>query len=249
MKIRHPALIRALAFLLACVVRLWMRTLRYRYRFLQTDVDPRQPGLTERYVYAFWHENMLLLAYYFSRPDIYVLISQHADGQLIAEVCQRLRLRTVRGSTTRGGADAVRQMLRLGGAAHLAVTPDGPRGPRRQVQQGLVYLASRTGLPIVPVGIGYHKPWRMRSWDRFALPRPWSLGVCVAGEPIRVPADVDRRGLADYLQQVEEALANVSVLAERWAETGQWDSRCTSVEVRLPRKIGQGAMTAVNGRQ
>src|SRR5262245_31959256 len=172
MKIRHPALIRALAFLLACVVRLWMRTLRYRYRFLQSDVDPRQRGLTERYIYAFWHENMLLVATRYARPDIYVLISQHADGQLIADVCRHLGFRTVRGSTTRGGADAVRQMLRLGREAHLAVTPDGPRGPRRKVQQGLVYLAARTGMPIVPIGIGYSKAWRMQSWDRFALPKP-----------------------------------------------------------------------------
>lgn len=248
MKIRHPALIRALAFILACVVRLWMRTLRYRYRFLQTDVDPHQRGLTQRYIYAFWHENMLLVAYHYGRPDIYVLISQHADGQLIAEVCERLGLRTVRGSTTRGGAGAMRKMLRLGGKAHLAVTPDGPRGPRRRMQQGLVYLAARTGLPIVPVGIGYDKPWRMRSWDRFALPRPWSLGVCVGGSPIRVPAEVDRRGLADYLKQVEQALATVSALAERWAETGQWDTRSAGPGVNTMRKLGEGAMTAVNGQ-
>jgi lysophospholipid acyltransferase (LPLAT)-like uncharacterized protein len=225
-----------------------MRTLRYRYRFLGVDVDPHQRGLTKRYIYAFWHENMLLLATHYARPDVYVLISQHADGQLIAEVCRHLGFRTVRGSTTRGGPDAVRQMLRLGGGAHLAVTPDGPRGPRRRVQQGLVYLAARTGLPVVPVGIGYHKPWRMRSWDRLALPRPWSLGVCVGGKPVHVPADLDRSGLAEYVRRVEEALEYTSAVAERWAETGQLDARSVSDGTCTTRKLGQGAMTAVNGQ-
>src|SRR5436190_464721 len=86
----------------------------------------------------------------------------------------------------RGWIGTVRQMLRVGRKSHLAITPDGPRGPRRQVQPGLLYLAARTGLPIVPVGIGYDRPWRMRSWDRFAVPRPWTRATCVTTEPIHV---------------------------------------------------------------
>src|SRR5206468_6190352 len=106
-------------------------------------------------LYAFWHEHLLLPAYHYGRRDIRVLISTHADGQLIAEVCRRLGFGLVRGSTTRGGVEAVRQMLRDGGASHLAITPDGPRGPRRRVQPGVSFLASRTGLPVVPMGIGH----------------------------------------------------------------------------------------------
>ena len=68
-------------------------------------------------------------------------------------------------------------MLRLSRQAHLVITPDGPRGPRRQVQAGMVYLAARTGVPIVPVGIGYDRPWRTKSWDRFAVPRPGVRGA------------------------------------------------------------------------
>src|SRR5262245_687324 len=199
MKIRHPLLIRALSFVIAWIIRLWIGTLRYRYRHLGPNVDPHQPGLRRHYIYAFWHEYMLLLAYQYAGPDIYVLISQHADGQLIAEVCRHLGFSTVRGSTTRGGAEAVRQMMRFGREAHLAITPDGPRGPRRKVQQGLVYLAARTGLAIVPIGIAYSKSWRMGSWDRFALPKPWSLAVCITGEPIEVSGDPDRALFDEYV--------------------------------------------------
>jgi lysophospholipid acyltransferase (LPLAT)-like uncharacterized protein len=227
MKIRHPLLIRVLSFVIAWVIWFWIGTLRYRYRPLGPNFDPHRRGLRRRYIYAFWHEYMLLPACHYARPDIYVLISQHADGQLIADVCRHLGFRTVRGSTTRGGPEAVRQMMRLGRVAHLAITPDGPRGPRRQVQQGLVYLAARTGMAIVPVGIAFSKAWRMRSWDRFALPKPWSSAVCVTAEPIEVPSDADRTLLQEYVARVENTMQRVTELAERWASGTSWDAQGT----------------------
>jgi lysophospholipid acyltransferase (LPLAT)-like uncharacterized protein len=202
------------------MLRLWMWTLRYRYFPLGPNVEPERLGPGERYIYAFWHENMLLPAYFYARKDVYVLISQHADGQLITKVCKHLGFKVVRGSTTRGGAEAIREMVRVSDLAHLAVTPDGPRGPRRRAQQGLVYLAARTGMPVVPVGIGYRRPWRMNSWDRFALPRPWSIARCVTAEPIRVPADAGRATLAEYMERVEQAIRDASAAAEEWAESG-----------------------------
>jgi lysophospholipid acyltransferase (LPLAT)-like uncharacterized protein len=182
--------------------------------------------LQGHYIYAFWHENILLPACYYGRPEVRVLISQHADGQLIAEVCRHLGFGLVRGSTTRGGAEAMRQMLRACQESHLAITPDGPRGPRRQVQQGLVYLAARTGLPIVPIGIAFKRAWRMRSWDHFAIPRPWSLGTCVCVEPIMVPAEADKEQLEHYRQLVQEAMLRATAMAERWAQNGgRWSER------------------------
>jgi lysophospholipid acyltransferase (LPLAT)-like uncharacterized protein len=217
MKLRHPGVIKAAGFAGSWAIRLWMGTLRYRYRPLGPNFDPRQPGLNGRFIYAFWHENMLLPAYHYGRPDIRVLISQHADGQLIAEVCRHLRFGLVRGSTTRGGVEAVRHMLRASRRAHLAITPDGPRGPRRQVQMGLIYLAARTELPIVPTGVGFQRPWRLRSWDHFAVPKPWSLSTCVTAEPIRIPADADKEMLEQYRRQVEQVLHEVSRRAEQLA--------------------------------
>jgi lysophospholipid acyltransferase (LPLAT)-like uncharacterized protein len=217
MKIRKPWLIKAAGFSAAWALRLWLGTLSYRYRPLGPNVDPKRPECRGRYIYAFWHEGLLLPAYHYGRTRVHVLISEHADGQLIAEVCRHLGFPTVRGSPKRGAVKATRQMVKLAQTAHLAITPDGPRGPRREVQPGLVYLAARTSLPIVPAGFAYDRPWRARSWDRFAMPRPWSRATCVTGEPIRVPAAVSREELEDYRRQVEVELLRVTEAAERLA--------------------------------
>lgn len=206
MKLRHPFLIKTCGFAAAWAVRLWIGSVRYRYRPLGPNVDPNQTNIRDRYIYAFWHENLLLPAYQYGRPDIWLLISQHADGQFIAEICRHLRFKAVRGSTTRGSIEAVRTMLKKGQHSHLAVTPDGPRGPRRQVQPGLIYLAAKTGLPIAPIGFCYDKAWRLRSWDRFVLPKPWSLSTCVTTDLINVPQDVDKAGMELYRCQVQSAL-------------------------------------------
>lgn len=215
MKIRHPILIQAVGFAIAWLVRLWIGTLRYRYRPMGANYDPNRPGFQGRYLYAFWHENILVPAYHYARRDIHVLISEHADGRMIAEACRHLGFRVVRGSATRGGARAVRQMWRRSRSAHLAITPDGPRGPRRRVQPGVVYLAALTGLPIVPFGIAFTRAWRMNSWDRFAVPCPWSEAVCVTAEPIHVPENVRKDQLEQYRQKVEDAMNAATEAAER----------------------------------
>jgi lysophospholipid acyltransferase (LPLAT)-like uncharacterized protein len=224
MKLRTPWLIRTAGFVGATLARWWMGTLRFRHRHLgTTEVNPHHTAPGDRYIYAMWHENMLLPAFQFARRDIYVLLSKHGDAQLFAEVCRMLRVPLIRGSTTRGGIEAVRQILRkTGRTAHLAMTPDGPLGPRRRVHAGIAYLAAHTGMPIVPTGFGYDRPWRARSWDRFAVPRPWTLGTCVTAAPISVPPDTGKDQLEHYRRRVDDAMQSVSALAERWAETGRW---------------------------
>ena len=222
MRIRHPALVKTLGLGAAWAFCSWMGTLHYRYRPLGADVNPRRKDLAGRFIYAIWHENILLPVYQYSRANVWVIISQHADGTLLTEMGRHIRLKLVRGSTTRGGVEGLRKLLRIGQRASVAITPDGPRGPRRQIQPGIVYLAARTGMPIVPTGFGYDRPWRLRSWDRFAVPRPWTLATCVTGEPVHVPADADRPVLEHYRQLVEKHLLEVSDLAETWAEGGRF---------------------------
>jgi lysophospholipid acyltransferase (LPLAT)-like uncharacterized protein len=225
MKIRHPLFTKTAGLAGSFLMQAWGDSLDIRYRYFGPDVDPRQAGLAERYIFSVWHEYLLLPVYRFCRANMYVLISRHADGELITEVGRHLRLRLVRGSTTRGSVEAVRQLMRRGENSHLALTVDGPRGPRRRVQKGVVYLAARTGLEIVPGGMGYHRPWRLPTWDRFALPRPWSLATIVAGEPIKVPADADREQVEWYRDLVEARMHEMSGLAEEWAETGRAPQR------------------------
>jgi lysophospholipid acyltransferase (LPLAT)-like uncharacterized protein len=156
----------------------------------------------------------------FGHPDFAVLISKHADGQILAALIQSLGMGMVLGSTNRGGIEAVRQILHdRAGRRHLAVTPDGPRGPRRVVQPGVVYAASRTGMQIVPVGVGYNRPWRAKSWDRFAVPRPGSRARLITGEPISVPPRLRADELEPYRLAVQSEMDRLTDVAERWAAT------------------------------
>ena len=217
MKLRHPTLIRLFAFLASWVIRLWMGTLRNRFASTDGLFHPPDPDL-KRFIYAFWHESLLFPVIMKTRAC--VLISQSKDGELIARTCRHLGIETARGSETEGGAEGLMELLRHSRRCHLAITPDGPRGPRRRVKAGVIRLASCTGLPILPSGIAYSRAWRMGSWDRFALPKPWSTGYCVVMPAVRVPRRLDRAALEHYRKLVEEQLLWATEAAERWAAAG-----------------------------
>jgi len=216
MKLRSPLLIRLVALVAAVFVRCWMSTMRIRVMSLDGREHPADPS-RERFFYAFWHEG--LLGPLTTKIKVQMLISQHADGELIAQVCQRLGYGVVRGSTTRGGCEAVLNMIRSKDrSAHLGITPDGPQGPRRKLQMGIIFVSSETNVPIVPVGIGFASAWRANSWDRFAVPIPFSTICGVVGDPIHVPPDLDRSGLLAWRELVEKQMMHVTQLAEVWAE-------------------------------
>ena len=220
MRIRSRFLTKLVAVAGGGLLHAWLWSLRYLdYRF-DPAVDPVRPEYRGRYIYAFWHEMMLLPVYRYRHHGIRMLVSRHADGEYIAEIGRQLGFGIVRGSTRRGGVEAIRELMRASEDFNLTITVDGPRGPRRRVQPGVVYLASRTGLPIVPCGFAFHRPWRAKSWDRFAVPKPFCRAVAVGGMPITVPPDLDRAGVEAYRRHVEQAISHVTRLAERWAEAG-----------------------------
>src|SRR5206468_915501 len=118
---------------------------------------------------------MLLPALLRGSSRILVLASAHSDGDISTAALRHFGLSVTRGSTTRGGVSAMLRLLR-DEVRHIVLTPDGPKGPRRTMSVGGIYLASRLGMPLVCVGYGYRRPWRFGSWDRFAVPRPFSRG-------------------------------------------------------------------------
>src|ERR1043166_2728954 len=217
MKIRHPLIIKWISLLGAWIIRLYCATFCLRIREVGVHVDPRD-RLPRRYIYAFWHEGLLLPSVAFGRRRNACLISQHAEGEIIARICRHVGFSVIRGSTTRGGTQALRQMLRASLQYNLALRPDGPRGPRRRFEPGVIFLASRTGLPIVLIGVGYERPWRLSTWDRFAVPRPWGRAVMLFGAPLEVPANLDRVAMEDYRLRAEDALNQLTAQAERLAE-------------------------------
>ena len=205
--------------LCAAGIRAWMGTLDYRAAFYDRSVDPVLGVDTPR-IYVFWHENILTPLYVRGHCHLAMLLSQHRDAEILAQVAQRLGFDCVRGSTYRGGAKAIWELWDRSRRQHLTITPDGPRGPRRQMAMGPIFLASRLGLPLVAMGFGYDRPWRMKSWDRFAVPRLFSRARAVIGPPMLLPPDLDRAGMERSRQRAEKFLNDLTNEAQAWAEAG-----------------------------
>jgi lysophospholipid acyltransferase (LPLAT)-like uncharacterized protein len=177
-----------------------------------------------RFVYASWHEYLFVPTYLYARPDTTGLGGQHRDAEILSQISERFGYKVVRGSSTRGGIAAVLRILRdPNSTRHIGLTPDGPKGPRRKCQVGAVYLASRIGLPLVPCGFGYSRCWRAKSWDRLAVPLPFSRIRCVTAHAIYVPPGLGTAELAPYQTEVEEVMNHATAVAEQWAKTGEFD--------------------------
>lgn len=189
-------------------LRLLGPTWRVRWVGLDRVEQARRAG-NGAVIYAFWHQRMLPFCYTHRGQGIQVMVSTHRDGELIARVIHALGFGTVRGSSTRGGLKALFGMATQGRVGFdLAVTPDGPRGPRHVVKPGVVLLAWRTGLPVVPAANATWPRFELGSWDAFHVPWPWARCVVVMGEPWfakdprQASWEVQRRELEDRLHQV-----------------------------------------------
>ncbi len=200
-------------------LRAWMSTLEYRALFYDRALDPHY-GCQQPRIYVFWHEYILIPMYLRGHCDLAMLLSRHRDADVLARVANHMGFDCVRGSTNRGSTAALLDMTRRGKHMHLTITPDGPRGPRRKLAQGPIYLASRLGLPIVPLGFGVDRPWRAKSWDQFAVPRPFSQARGVVGPAVTIPSGIDRDQMECCRQSVERLLTDLTVEAEDWAASG-----------------------------
>ncbi len=151
-----------------------------------------------------------------------MLLSQHRDAELLSYAALYSGFLTVRGSTTRGGVVALRSLMELGKGSNLAITPDGPQGPRRKLAPGCIFLASKLQMPIILMGFGYDRPWRYRrAWDHFAIPRPGSRARAIFSEPIYLPDRLNRHSIEEHRQDVEDRLNEITEEAETWAWAGK----------------------------
>ncbi len=158
-------------------------------------------------IYAVWHDRILLLPLLYATRRPRVLASRSQDGELVARYIARFGLEAVRGSSSRGGAEALRLLARsLKQGRDVVVVPDGPRGPAQVAKAGIVTLARVSGAAIVPVALGASSEWRLASWDGFRIPRPFARCVARFGDPIHVPRIADRRAEESARAEVEAAL-------------------------------------------
>jgi len=186
----------------------------------ETGEIARPRRALEPAVYALWHAELLPLALVYAPAGLATMISHHRDGEIAANLVEALGARVVRGSSSRGGSDALRAMARLGRDGWpLAITPDGPRGPAGRSKPGVVRLAARCGLPVVPVAARPAAAWRLRSWDRFIVPKPFTVVHVEFAPRIAVPPDAEA-DLDAWLARIDGAIDAASKRCARRARDG-----------------------------
>ena len=220
MKVQSHLAIGSCSLLAAAVIRQWLGTVRCRVEYGDQLVDPVHQDFRGPKIYVFWHENILLPLYLRGHCNIAMLLSRHADANVLDRVARMMGFGVVRGSTFRGGSTALRELAHRARNESLTITPDGPRGPRRRLAVGCVFLASTLNIPIVAMGFGYDRPWRLGTWDKFAIPRPGSRSRTVVSRPIYIPPNLGRDGLEIHRVGVEQILNHLSNDAEKWAFAG-----------------------------
>jgi len=200
-----------------------VRALGATLRLTEEGVESMQALWTTRrpLIYAVWHGRILMIPWLNQRLGrtrgvraARVLASRSRDGELVARWVRHFGLSVVRGSSSRGGAEALRALATAVRAGQdVAVVPDGPRGPRERLQAGLVVLAAVTGAPVVPLGFAARPARRLASWDRFLVPLPFARAAVVFGKAATVPRGADREtARADLERALREATATADRL-------------------------------------
>lgn len=196
---------------LGWIVRCLFLTQRLKVVALCEGVSPYNKHLDKRYLYCGWHEQLLFGGCAGRSYDLSAIVSQHRDGALAAGALAAMGMAIVRGSSSRGGTRALRQAIEITRTLHMAITPDGPRGPRRVLKEGVVYLASRTGVSIVPVACASNHTFLVRgSWTDMIVPLPFGRTWMVYGDPIHVPPKIRREELARYTREVQQAVEDLN---------------------------------------
>ena len=206
--------------LLQIVPRIYSWLLRLLALTIRREV--RHPEYPEKFwnqgksvIVAFWHQRLLMMPFLPHQGRFGIMISRHRDGEFIARAVRLFGIDSVRGSTTRGGTAALRGMLRFfESGGQLAITPDGPLGPRHVVQKGVIELARLTSAPIIPVAYGASRKKVFNSWDHFILPLPFCRVVYVWGEPIFIPRDLGQKDLEEKRLLLEERLRQTTTEAD-----------------------------------
>ncbi|MDX1974669.1 MAG: lysophospholipid acyltransferase family protein [Rickettsiales bacterium] len=204
--LKHPTTQALLSQVLAWYIRLVFLTSRKR-----SHIDPlAAPYMRGEHnsIFAFWHGRMMMLPLFCppNRP-MHVIISLHRDGLLISRVNHHLRLRTIHGSTSRGGRQAMRDtLIALKEGHNVSITPDGPRGPAYQASKGVVVVARLAKKPIIPVTFSSSRHKRFRSWDQFMLALPFGKIEFYVGAPIMVPPDSTDASQEETRMQIENAM-------------------------------------------
>ncbi len=207
--------LRLLCWLVQAYIRLVYATSRWTVEGAAFPRAIRDAG--QAFILAFWHGRLLMMPMAWQRlAPMHMLISGHVDGQLIAGAVRHFDIDTVHGSSNDGGSAALRAMVRwLKAGDCVGITPDGPDGPAMRASRGIVAVARLSGAAIVPLAYATRARRVLQSWDRFHFPLPFSRGIFLWGEPIRVDPDLDEAGMEACRALVEQRLNALTAEADR----------------------------------
>lgn len=211
MKIQSPFLIRCGAWFAISTMRLIISTCRLEYRSPdpKTRLDcPFGPDVPERYVVPVWHDLLLFPTFTARRSDLCCgLVSRHDGASFLSTAIEMLGGKAIRGSSRKGANTALKQMLTQTDGYHILITPDGPMGPRRQMKQGAIFMASNLQRRIVPTAYWASRVWRIKgSWTDIVIPKPFSKIMIVSGEAISIPPELSREDITYWTNHLQQAM-------------------------------------------
>ena len=237
MKLWKRAAFWAFGWMAKALASLWLSTCRISEFGREIEENYIKQNPDQGLLYASWHRGLFFGIYWYRNQNVVSIASASKDGELAAQAAKRFGWITARGSSSRGGRQAYRAMedlVKQGNKGGLAA--DAPRGPRFVSKLGIIYLAKRTGIPIIPVIWSADRFWKLKSWDRTIIPKPFTRLVALFGDAaIRVPADASRQTCESYRRQLDDALNRIMYQTDHFFETpGATDPRQVEVPEPVP---------------
>ena len=228
-KIRSRLLTKVIVVVGVTLVRLLFKTCRLRTICETPGINPYESTGEAHYLFCVWHDQIVMTVFSGRPINMAGLVSGHQDGSYLAEAMKLLGIASVRGSSKRGGSRAMGELLQRAREFHVAITPDGPRGPRRKLKTGIVFLASHSGRAIIPTAYACRRGWRIRgNWTDMMIPWPFTDLHAHGGPPFVVPPGIDRDELERYVQRLEAEMQRLEALVAEAAATGRPDGPANS---------------------
>ena len=210
MKIQSRAVLSVLKSLVVILIRLIFKTTRLEYVGDSLERCPFADTGTDRFLYSVWHDSVIPPLFCAVEHNSVALISQHRDADTIEAMLKAAGMGAIRGSTSRGGASAIKKLIKLAEGKHIVITPDGPRGPHHKMKSGIVFLASHSGRPVIPTAYTATSYWKFQgSWTSIWIPKPFSKVYYLVGEPIKVPDNISREEMNYYTELVQEKMEDL----------------------------------------
>lgn len=220
LRFRNAIFERGLARLAVVAARTLFATVRRKLFYTDPSLSPYSRPTGSTCIYCVWHDSILMPMFLGRQPSTKALVGRHQDGTFLANALATIGISSVRGSSSQGGASAVRQLIDETSGHHIVVTPDGPRGPRRQMKSGIAFLSSHTGKRVVPTAFACTSSWSWGTgWTDLVVPRPGSTVIALSGEAIAIPPAASRSELDEYSGRIQSEMNRVNSIAEKVTAT------------------------------